>query len=263
MEELTSRLRHDLRTPLNHVIGYAEMLLEALSEDSTDEKTAIETLREIVARSREQSRLLQHARDVNEARAALRDERTLNELGVLAGTLDGRYIEDLRKMQSAAGRIASFAAGGAGPEDDNPVDSFTRASAAEDARGRILGVDDNGQNRELLERMLEKQGYAVTMAASGEECLKLIAERRFDLVLLDVIMPGLSGFDVLSRMRASQDLRDMPVIVISALDESSAAIRCIQMGAEDYLPKPFDPVLLEARIGATLEKKRLRDQEMR
>jgi signal transduction histidine kinase len=263
VEELTSALRHDLRTPLNHVIGYGEMLLEALYEDGAENGPGVEALREVVARSREQVRGLQTARTVEEARAALRDGRILDDLYILCGVLDSRYVDDVRKMRQAAERIASFASSAASPENEQPATSASDAPADAESHGTLLAVDDNAQNRELLQRMLERQGYSVTMAASGEECLKLLAGRRFDLVLLDVIMPGLSGFDVLNRMRASPELRTVPVIVISALDESSAAIRCIQMGAEDYLPKPFDPVLLKARIGATLEKKRLRDQELR
>ena len=263
MEELTSALRHDLRTPLNHVIGYGEMLLEALAEDDAATGPGVEALREIVARSREQVRLLQNARGVDDARAALRDDRTLNELYVLSGALHSRYQDDVRKMQQAAERIASFAGGGAGPGSERAAEPTANTAAPGGSRGTLLAVDDNPQNRELLKRMLERQGYSVTMAANGEECLQLLTEQRFDLVLLDVIMPGLSGFDVLSRIRTSEEWRNIPVIVVSALDESSAAIRCIEMGAEDYLPKPFDPVLLKARIGATLEKKHLRDQEIR
>jgi len=130
-----------------------------------------------------------------------------------------------------------------------------------DTQARLLVVDDDEDNRQLLRRMLERQGYVVALAASGPECLELLERDRFDLVLLDVIMPGLSGFEVLSRVREHPDMRSVPVVVVSALGESSAAIRCLKMGAEDYLPKPFDPVLLKARIGASLEKKRLRDRE--
>ncbi len=259
MEELTSALRHDLRTPLNHVIGYGEMLLEALAEDDAENGPGVQALREIVARSREQVRLLQSARSIEDARAALRDERTLSDLYIVSGTLDSGYQDDIGKMRQAAERIASFANGGSGPADERAAEPVGNAAAGAGSRGTLLAVDDNPENRELLKRMLERQGYSVAMAANGEECLRLMRERRFDLVLLDVIMPGLSGFDVLSRIRTSEDWRNIPVIVVSALDESSAAIRCIEMGAEDYLPKPFDPVLLKARIGATLEKKHLRD----
>lgn len=263
MQELSSSLRHELRTPLNHLIGYSEMLLEAMSDNRAEGGLGVDVLREIVARSRQQAHALQSALTVEAAREALKDERTLNELYILAGSLASEYRDDVRKMQQAAERIASFAAGSPDAVDGAVPHQASEAEPENDDRGTILAVDDNPDNRQLLQRMLERQGYSVTMAASGEACLKLLGERRFDLVLLDVMMPGMSGFDVLSRMRESDEWRNIPVIVISALDESSAAIRCIQMGAEDYLPKPFDLVLLRARIGATLEKKRLRDQERR
>jgi signal transduction histidine kinase len=130
-------------------------------------------------------------------------------------------------------------------------------------QARLLVVDDDEDNRQLLRRMLERHGYVVHLAASGAACLEELERERFDLVLLDVMMPGLSGFEVLGRIQENPELRSVPVVVVSALGESSAAIRCLRMGAEDYLPKPFDPVLLRARIGASLEKKRLRDREAR
>jgi two-component system, cell cycle response regulator len=117
-------------------------------------------------------------------------------------------------------------------------------------------------NRTLLARRLERLGHAVGQAANGREALALLAAEPFDLVLLDIMMPELDGYEVLRRLKAHERLRDIPVIVISALDELASAVRCIELGAEDYLPKPFDPVLLRARIGAGLEKKRLRDQEV-
>jgi DNA-binding response OmpR family regulator len=128
--------------------------------------------------------------------------------------------------------------------------------------GTILVVDDNDINREVLARRLERQGHTVALAASGREALDLVRAGKFDLVLLDVMMPEMNGYQVLQYMKADQALRDIPVIMISALDEIDSVVLCIEMGAEDYLPKPFNPVLLKARIDASLEKKRLRDQEI-
>jgi serine phosphatase RsbU (regulator of sigma subunit) len=125
----------------------------------------------------------------------------------------------------------------------------------------VLVVDDNEDNRYTLLRRLKRQGYEdLTGAETGERALELLATRTFDLVLLDVMMPGLNGYQVLERMRADKDTRDIPVIMISALDEIESVVRCIELGAEDYLPKPFIATLLRARIGASLEKKRLRDE---
>jgi len=125
---------------------------------------------------------------------------------------------------------------------------------------RILVVDDNASNRDLLSRRLQREGYRVTSAEGGASALAMIAAEGFDLVLLDLMMPGMSGFEVLSRLKADGGTRHIPVIMISAPDELDSTVRCIEAGAEDYLPKPFNPVLLRARINACLEKKRLLDE---
>jgi len=128
----------------------------------------------------------------------------------------------------------------------------------------LLIVDDNEDNRYTLTRRLQREGYTnFATAADGEQALELLGARPFDLVLLDVMMPGLNGYEVLERMRADIRLRHVPVIMISAVDEIESVIRCIELGAEDYLPKPFNPTLLRARVGASLEKKRLRDELVR
>jgi class 3 adenylate cyclase/CheY-like chemotaxis protein len=126
----------------------------------------------------------------------------------------------------------------------------------------VLIVDDEPLNVDLLEQELELLGYATISADDGQAALERLADRPVDLVLLDVMMPCLDGYQVLERMKADSRLRHIPVIMISALDRLESAVRGIELGAEDYLPKPFDPVLLKARIGACLEKKRWRDQEV-
>jgi signal transduction histidine kinase len=130
-----------------------------------------------------------------------------------------------------------------------------------EAQGRILVVDDNRMNRIKLSRGLEQYGHTVELAEHGQQALEMLATQETDVVLLDIMMPGMDGYEVLERVKADPDLRDIPVIVISALDEIDSAVRCIEMGAEDYLPKPFNPVLLRARLNASLQKKRLRDLE--
>jgi class 3 adenylate cyclase len=126
---------------------------------------------------------------------------------------------------------------------------------------RLLVADDNKVNRLLLGRSLEMQGYRVTMAEHGRAALELLRREPFDLLLLDVEMPEMNGFQVLEQLRADLQLRDLPVIVTSSLEGVADIARCIELGAEDYLHKPVNPVLLKARIGASLEKKRLRDQQ--
>ena len=126
-------------------------------------------------------------------------------------------------------------------------------------RGYLLVVDDNEINRDLICRQLERQGHTVTAAENGHQALDIMQTRAFDMVLLDIMMPEMSGYQVLQRLKSSDAHRDVPVIVISALDEMDSVVRCIQMGADDYLLKPFNPVLLKARIRMCLENKRLRE----
>src|SRR5207244_2542554 len=109
---------------------------------------------------------------------------------------------------------------------------------------------------------LVRLGFTVAIAENGRRALEELRAAKFDLLLLDIQMPELNGYEVLEQLKADPALRDIPVIVLSASDEIERVARCIEMGAEDYLPKPFDPVLLQARIGASLEKKRLRDREV-
>jgi len=131
-----------------------------------------------------------------------------------------------------------------------------------DNKGRLLVVDDNRMNRLKLSAALKQQGHTVLTAENGRQALEMIHSESFDVILLDIIMPEMDGYTVLESLKKDGSLRDIPVIVISALDELDSIVRCIKMGAEDYLLKPFDPVLLKARIDASLEKKRLRDQEI-
>ncbi len=125
----------------------------------------------------------------------------------------------------------------------------------------ILVVDDNELNRDLLARRLKQQEFTVSTASDGQEAIDQMAQEKFDLVLLDIMMPNVNGYQVLEYMKGEQTLIHIPVIVISALDEMESIVRCIEMGADDYLTKPFNPVLLRARVTASLEKKRLHDLE--
>jgi adenylate cyclase len=127
--------------------------------------------------------------------------------------------------------------------------------------GRILVVDDDPLNRRLLTRSLERDGHVVASADDGVRALEALAAEGPDVVLLDILMPGLDGFGVLERMKADPDLRHIPVIMISGVEETESIVRCIEMGADDYLPKPFDPVILRARIDAGLNRKRLHELE--
>ena len=218
-----SRLRHDLRTPLNAIKGYGELLLEEAGEGGAL-AADLERVVEIA------DRLIGEVDDLL-ARSAAPGEAA-RPIEAVTSTLTAVKPLDLAEAPSA----------GAPPS-------------------LILVVDDNAANRDLLLRRLQRQGHRVVEAESGAAALALSRTQQFDLVLLDLMMPGMSGFEVLQRLKASEEGRHIPVIMISALDEIDSTVRCIEAGAEDYLAKPFNPVLLRARIDASLEKKRLRDRE--
>ena len=161
-------------------------------------------------------------------------------------------------MPESAHRAAGGSSATAAPEAPG---EHARARNPNAVDASLLVVDDNEDNRYTLTRRLEREGYVnVTTANDGRQALELLEQRRFDLVLLDIMMPELDGYQVLERVKADVALRDIPVIMISALEEIDSVIRCVELGAEDYLFKPFNPTLLRARVGASLEKKRLRDE---
>ena len=195
-----------------------------------------------------------------------------------------KYLPDLRKIRDAAaswlglmeeqllpagpGTAAAsaltpeFAGSGILP----PGITFQSPAArlvpdARSVQGKLLVVDDDESNRDMLSRRLQRDGYTVQTTANGVDALRLLRSSPFDLVLLDLIMSGLDGYQVLLKMKNDPALREIPVIMLSALDQEGGIARCIELGAEDYISKPFSPVFLRARIDASLEKKRLRDRE--
>ncbi|MFQ5954861.1 MAG: adenylate/guanylate cyclase domain-containing protein [Kiloniellales bacterium] len=228
--EVQKKLRHDLRTPLNAIKGYGEMLLEDL-DDLGGEALRPDFMKLLA----EADRLLSQIDSIVDF------SRT-----ELAGP-----VGDPGRSQAAA-MFAELARSIRPVGEDQP-----RAMES----GYILVVDDIETNRELLSRRLGRAGHRVAVAEGGRQALRMMQTENFDLVLLDLMMPEMNGFEVLSHLKADRRLHEVPVIMISALDETDSVIRCIEAGAEDYLPKPFDPVLLKARISACLEKKQWRDRE--
>ena len=128
--------------------------------------------------------------------------------------------------------------------------------------GRILVVDDHKTNRLKMSFAVKKVGHEVETAENGQEALEMLKANSFDLVLLDIVMPVMDGYEVLERMKGDRRLRDIPVLVISSVQEMDSIVKGIKMGAEDYLPKTFDPIFFKARVDACLEKKRSRDREL-
>jgi DNA-binding response OmpR family regulator len=220
--------RHTLRTPLNHIIGYSEMLLEEAGERDLEDFT--DDLQKIHKAGKQ---LLVLINDFLDAQPTDKTQASVSKTAIA----DGLFRES------------------------KPETGFL-SEARQTPAGRILVVDDNEGNRDMLSRRLRREGYEVSTAVSGHEALARLKSESVDLILLDVMMPGIDGYDTLKELKTNATWRDIPVIMISALDEIDSVVRCIEQGAEDYLPKPFDPVLLRARIGSCLEKKRLRDQEI-
>lgn len=256
-------LRHDLRTPVNHIVGYAEMLIEDLEGEShRAERAALETaisaarevltlISAVLAPTREtvdESDLAAlYARITEPQRKIIDAVRTL--LAASSEPPTKTFAADLQRILDAASHLV-------------PQSRTVAAAAAPlTGAGEILIVDDEEGNRDLLRRRLERNGYAAIEASSGEDALAIVARQPIDLVLLDMLMPGLDGHAVLERLKADPGTRDIPVIMVSALDSLQEIAKCIRAGAEDYLPKPFDPIILKARIAGSLARKRWRDQE--
>lgn len=279
-----SRLRHDLRTPVNAIIGYCEMLLED-APAHRDQLDAIHAAARAVLSSIEHglppSAAAIDPLALDMLRVAIQPEqgRILACVDALrARDLDASAATDLGRIAEAARRLTLVEAPApAAPADLDPTlwgaeaptgigpalwAPAVTATAAARVPCRVLVVDDVADNRTVLERRLEREGHAVVCASNGSEALEWIRDRPFDLILLDILMPGIDGFEVLRRLKADPATRDIPVIMISALDDLDSVVRCIEQGAEDHLTKPFEPVLLRARINASLEKKRLRDREV-
>ena len=290
-----SRIRHDLRTPINHILGFCEMLQEeeGMPEDFQPD------LKRIHAGGRQLLALIQEYFDEATFEEKRHDlHRLCHELRTPVNHIVGyaelieeqaeerglaQMLPDLRKIADAGhtwlGLMEEYLVRPAtnapvtveGSRVANPIllqpgidyiSPLPRSATAEHTiEGHLLVADDDAANREMLARRLQRQGHRVTLASSGLEVLRLVRTQKFDLVLLDMIMPGLDGYQVLTRMKSDPAMSDIPVIIISSLDQENNVARCIEAGAEDYVGKPFNSIFLRARIGACLERKRLRDQE--
>ena len=290
-----SRIRHDLRTPINHIMGYCELLEEddsipedfrpdlkkihggglqllALIKEYFDEATFAEKSHDLQRLCHElrtpvnhivgYAELLEEQAEERGLAQLLTDLRKIADAGHTWLGLMEEYLVRPAINALATGEVPRVAA----PILLQPGIDFTSpsprsATPTRIAEGHVLVADDDASNREMLARRLQRQGYRVSLASSGLEVLRMVRAEKFDLVLLDMIMPGLDGYQVLTRMKSDPATSDIPVIIISSLDQENNVARCIEAGAEDYVGKPFNSVFLRARIGACLERKRLRDQE--
>lgn len=232
-EVFASRLRHDLRTPITTILGYAELVAEEAREEGC------EPLLGTLADVQEAARRLLEQIDSMVAFVAGQRGTAEAETGPTEPSLMERAIETIRQVLD---------------EQPSPETRVT---------GRILVVDDNESILDLLGRQLTREGHEVETCDSGEKALARLDIEPFDLLLLDLMMPGINGLDVLRELKSDPHTAALPVVMISALDETETAVRCIEAGAEDYLAKPPNPILLRARIAAALERKFLRDRDQR
>lgn len=232
LDSFGATLRVELLTPLSAIVGYCEMLLEDapaslipdLDSLNTSAQQLLTLVNDIVSLAQQQLQIL----NTQEAQPLL-----LESPAAVTFIRSATTTLETLSQESPEKQVQS---------------------------GTILAIDDS--NPELLARQLKRHGYTVTTATSAQQALRLLKAMPCDLILLDVIMPGMNGLELLEKLKQHESWRHIPVIMISALDEIDGAVKCIELGAEDYLQKPFDPTLLKARIGACLEKKRLRDQEI-
>ena len=228
-DEEASILRHDLRTPLNGIIGYSEILIEDY-EDDIDEK---------------------HNQDLN-------------------------HIIDLAKeVEGAISRFVDFLKGGAEKDaeeqsdDDSAENLFSSLGKIEYKleiideikEAKILVVDDIKTNCDVLKRRLESIEFKVDVSMSGKDALEQISNNKYDLVLLDVLMPEVNGLEVLIKIREQYSADKLPVIMVSSFDDVESISKCIQLGASDYLSKPVNSTILTQKVASTLERKSLRERE--
>ncbi len=223
-------LRHACRNSINQILGYAEILID-------------------------------DARDMDgEGGSLLPDLMRIQQAGSdLLPLIDG--LVGLRNSGATATRNANLDGGASSADLSAPLVPTRPKSGAVAEVGKILIVDDSAENRELLSRRLQALGHTCASVGDGESALEVLREEPFDLVLLDVIMPGIDGYEALRRMKADDALRTVRVIMLSGVEEIDSIVRCLELGAADYLTKPFNSVLLSARVGASLRDKRMHDRE--
>jgi adenylate cyclase len=288
---VVSGVRHDLRNPIGQMIGYSELALE-IAEDHAC--TAVrEPLEDIRRSAHLATRMLETWLDADAIVTpshliGLRDrmlglhDRIASEVRGLEKVAKQTGIEEMlnevvqlhaavANFLSVVSRIPTYAiarphvlpepAGADASEATAKRDEQVRATIAPGPQRHVLVVDDQAANREMLVRYLDRDGYQVVTSDSGVEALERVSTRPFEMILLDIKMPGMDGLEVLSRLKQNDATRDIPVIMTSGVDDMETVIRCIDQGADDYLPKPFNPILLRTRLSVSKERKRLRDAE--
>ena len=228
-DEEASILRHDLRTPLNGIIGYSEILIEDY-EDDIDEKHN-EDLSHIIELAKEiESAISRFVEFLKDGARSVEDEHESNE------SADNLF--------SSLGKI-----------------EYKLEIIEEIKNAKILVVDDIKTNCDVLKRRLESNEFIVDVSMSGKEALEKINQHKYDLILLDVLMPEVNGLEVLIKVREQYSADKLPIIMVSSFDDVESISKCIQLGASDYLSKPVNSTILTQKVASTLERKALRERE--
>lgn len=313
---LLSHLRHELRTPINAIIGYSEMIVEDFEDLSLDGAylSELETIHDcgtqllvvidhflnpvtppnsqreldliitnpklkielqqptqlVIARCEQLKTLIEAEYSLDLEKINFAANKLLQDIDALL-TVSAPESNHFQAQASPSPFLATYdynlSAEASTTEFDIDMIIDSEILLAEEPEQpldpssyHILIVDDNPANRDLLSRQVKTQGYNVATAGDGKQAIEMIQTGKYDLILLDILMPEINGYQVLKWIRAG-NWRYIPTIMISALDEIDSVVKCIEMGAADYLAKPFNPTLLKARLGACLEQKRLRDRE--
>ena len=220
------RLRHDLRTPINAIIGYSELIAEDFEDDLP--KPLLADIRTVVG-----------------------------ECALLLAQIDRVLGPEADSASLSGSAVDGLVAASLEATLTHETDAETRET------GHVLVIDDTHENLDLMRRQLGRQGHAVTTADSGAAGLKILETTEIDVILVDVLMPDMNGIELLSRIKDHPKWRYIPVVVVSGLKDMRAVTRCIAAGAEDYLQRPVDPVLLHARVSSCLEKHRWHQRELR
>ncbi len=281
-------MRDEIKTFLNHIMGYSDIL----QEDARDLHK--EKILESAGKIRQETETVKLALDEffspggkgEEFDVELFKKQFFTSLYVIVGLTQGLkkrcedlqadyFIPDIERILTSVNRLFDFVEKeirlmllGEVPEESQQDETVPAVfnggeyvASPSALTGALLLVDDSEPSREILKRHLERQGHTVSIADGGPEALALLEKETYDLIILDYMMPKMNGYQVLKRIKEKESWSHIPVIMISAVEEMDSIASCIELGAEDYLPKQFNPVLLQARIGISLEKKRLRDQE--
>ena len=225
VSDIATKLEISIRTPLNTIIGYSEMLQEDSEGISID--TFEEDLEKIIKSGKALSKEIKNIISFD-----LVSEKQVGDMGTLAIRSVLTSIQPIEK------------------------DEISKLS-----KGSILVVDDNKNNTDLLKKRLQKLGNKVEVANNGIQAIKIAQNTSLDVILLDIIMPTMNGYEVLDFLKKDKRFYEIPIIMLSSMDDLTSIYRCIELGADDYVTKPFDKRILEARISACIEKKQLRDKE--